>query len=41
VDGPRAERLVDELRGWGLPVRRVDDVVSQEHGFVITRVVSV
>jgi hypothetical protein len=36
-----AEPLVDELRAWSVPVHRVDDVVSPEHGFVITRVVSV
>jgi SAM-dependent methyltransferase len=37
----RAEPLVDELRDWGLPIHRVDDVLSPEHGFVITLVVSV
>jgi SAM-dependent methyltransferase len=40
-EGARAELLVDEMRGWGLRIDRVDDVVSPEHGFVITRVVSV
>jgi SAM-dependent methyltransferase len=40
-DGLRAELLVDEIQDWGLPVHRVDDVVSPEHGFVITRVVCV
>ena len=40
-EGVRAELLVDEMRGWGLPIERVDDVMSPEHGFVITRVVSV
>lgn len=40
-EGARAELLVDELRDWGLAIHRVDDVVSPEHGFVITRVVSV
>lgn len=40
-EGARAESLVDEIRGWGLPVHRVDDAVSPEHGFVITRAVSV
>jgi SAM-dependent methyltransferase len=40
-EGPRAEVLVDELADWGHSIRRVDDVVSPEHGFVITRVVSV
>ena len=39
--GARADPLVDELRAWGYPIHRVDDVVSPEHGFVITRVVSV
>lgn len=40
-EGDRAEPLVDEMRGWGVPIDRVDDVVSPEHGFVITRIVSV
>jgi SAM-dependent methyltransferase len=40
-DGVRAEPLVDEICDWGIPVHDVDDVVSGEHGFVITRVVSV
>jgi hypothetical protein len=40
-EGARAEPLVDELHAWGLPVDRVDEVISPEHGFVITRVVSV
>jgi SAM-dependent methyltransferase len=40
-EGARAELLVDELRDWRLPIHRVDDVSSAEHGFVITRVVSV
>jgi SAM-dependent methyltransferase len=40
-EGLRGEPLVDELRAWGLPVDRVDDVASPEHGFVITRAVSV
>jgi SAM-dependent methyltransferase len=39
--GARAESLVDEFRGWGLSVTGVYDVVSPEHGFVITRVVAV
>jgi SAM-dependent methyltransferase len=39
-EGERSEPLVDEIQGWGLPVQRVDDAVSPEHGFVITRVVS-
>jgi SAM-dependent methyltransferase len=39
-EGARAEPLIDEIRGWGLSIDRVDDVVSPEHGFVITRVVS-
>ena len=41
AEGDRAEPLVDELRGWGISVHSVDEVVSSEHGFVITRVVSV
>lgn len=40
-EGARAEPLVDDIRHWGLPVQGVYDVVSPEHGFVITRVVSV
>jgi hypothetical protein len=40
-EGARAEPLVDELREWGLPIHRTDEVVSGEHGFVITQVVSV
>jgi SAM-dependent methyltransferase len=40
-EGARAEPLVDELQAWGLPADGVHDVVSPEHGFVITRVVSV
>lgn len=40
-EGARAEPLVDELRAWGFPIDGVHDVVSPEHGFVITRVVSV
>jgi SAM-dependent methyltransferase len=39
-EGDRADTLVDEIRGWGLAVHDVDDAVSPEHGFVITRVVS-
>jgi SAM-dependent methyltransferase len=39
-EGARAEPLLDELREWRLEIDRVEDVVS-EHGFVITRVVSV
>jgi hypothetical protein len=40
-EGTRAELLVDELLGLGLEIQRVDDVVHPEHGFVITRVVTV
>ncbi|HEU0300846.1 MAG TPA: class I SAM-dependent methyltransferase [Longimicrobium sp.] len=40
-EGARAEPLADEIRAWGLPIHRVDEVASPEHGFVITRVVSV
>jgi SAM-dependent methyltransferase len=40
-EGDRAEPLVDEIRDWGVQVDRVDDVTSPEHGFVITRAVSV
>lgn len=40
-EGERAELFVDELRDWGTSIERVIDVTSPEHGFVITRVVSV
>ena len=40
-EGARAEPLAEEIRGWGLPIHRVDEVTSPEHGFVITRVVTV
>ena len=40
-EGDRAEPLVDEIGAWGLPIDRVEDVVCPEHGFVITRVISV
>jgi hypothetical protein len=40
-EGARAEPLVDELRDWGVTVHRVNDAVSEAHGFVVTRVVSV
>lgn len=39
-EGARAESLVEEIGRWGLPVDGVHDVVSPEHGFVITRVIS-
>lgn len=39
-EGARAEILIDEMGGWGIPIAGVYDTVSQEHGFVITRVVS-
>ena len=41
LEGDRAEPLVDEILGWGVPVDCVDEVVSPEHDFVITRVVSI
>ena len=40
-EGGRAKPLVEEFRGWGLSVAGVHDVVSPEHGFVITRAISV
>jgi SAM-dependent methyltransferase len=40
-EGGRAEPLVDEFRRWGLSVAAVHDVVSPEHGFVVTRAISV
>jgi SAM-dependent methyltransferase len=39
-EGVRADLLVDEIRDWGLAIRRIDDAVSPKHGFVITRVVT-
>lgn len=38
-EGARAEMLVDEIAGWGIPIAGLSDTVSPEHGFVITRVV--
>jgi SAM-dependent methyltransferase len=40
-EGDRAELIVDVLRDWGITIRRVDDVDSEAHGFVITRAVTV
>jgi SAM-dependent methyltransferase len=40
-EGDRTEPVVDEIGAWGVPIHRVDDVVSSEHGFLITRAVSV
>jgi hypothetical protein len=40
-EGTHAELLVDELLSVGLQIQRVDDVVHPEHGFIITRVVTV
>ncbi len=37
----RAEPLAEEITGWGLRVDGLHEVVSPEHGFVITRVVSI
>ena len=39
-EGARAEPLVEDLQRWGLQVDAIHDVVSSEHGFIITRVVS-
>jgi hypothetical protein len=39
-EGVRAEPLVDELRSAGFTIDRVDDTVSETHGFVITRAVT-
>jgi SAM-dependent methyltransferase len=39
-EGARAELLLDEMRDWRMEIDRVEDVASAEHGFVITRVVS-
>jgi hypothetical protein len=40
-EGARAQALVDEIEAWGIAVDRVDDVVSAEHGFVVTRAVAI
>jgi SAM-dependent methyltransferase len=40
-EGARAESLVEEIGGWGLAIDGVHDASSPEHGFVITRVVTV
>jgi hypothetical protein len=40
-EGVRAEPLVEDIDRWGLLVDAIHDVVSPEHGFVITRVISV
>lgn len=40
-EGGRAAPLVDEFRSWGLAVTDVHDVVSPEHGFIITRAIAV
>lgn len=39
-EGVRAEPLVDELRLAGFTIARVDDTLSETHGFVITRAVT-
>jgi SAM-dependent methyltransferase len=39
-EGARAEPLVDELCEWSFDPESVHDVLSPEHGFVITRVVA-
>jgi len=41
AEGRRPEILTEEMGGWGIPIAAVHDTVSKEHGFVITRVVSV
>lgn len=38
-EGARAEPLLDALAEWGIEVEGCEDVVSEQHGFVITRVV--
>jgi SAM-dependent methyltransferase len=40
-EGVRAETLVEELRGWDFPITRVDDTVSEAHGFIVTRAVTI
>jgi hypothetical protein len=40
LEGARTEPLVDEIRDWGFSILRVEDALSPEHGFVITRVVT-
>lgn len=38
-EGARAELLLDQLAAWGMEAAGVEDFVSEEHGFVITRAV--
>jgi hypothetical protein len=38
-EGLRSEPLIEEFCSWGLSIAAIHDVVSPEHGFVITRVV--
>lgn len=38
-EGERIEPLINEFAAWGLSIEGVRDVVSADHGFVITRVV--
>jgi SAM-dependent methyltransferase len=40
-DGARAEPLLDEIESWGMSLGSLHEVVSPEHGFVITRVAAV
>lgn len=40
-EGNRVEPLLEEVQGWDVPIDNVFDVVSPEHGFVITRVISI
>jgi len=39
-EGERAESVVDELTALPFPIVRVDDACSEQHGFVVTRAVS-
>lgn len=38
-EGIRADPILDDLQSWGLEPSGVEDLVSAEHGFVITRVI--
>jgi hypothetical protein len=39
LEGIRSEPLLDELNTWGFESEGVKDVISEQYGFVITRVV--
>ena len=39
-EGERTEPVLDDIQKWSFNIENVYDVVSPEHGFVITRVIS-